>query len=167
MNLRTYTAVDRAACLALFDGNVPEYFLAIERAEYATFVDDERNRPYFVLEDECDGGRIVGCGGYLLVEKGREAWLSWGMVARDRHRQGLGRMLLLARLHRLCRLGSVRLVRIDTTQHSRGFFERHGFAAEHVTEPGYGPGMHRVDMTLRLDAARCRAIETQAAASVR
>lgn len=30
---------DRAACLALFDGNVPHVFTEAERAEFAAFVD--------------------------------------------------------------------------------------------------------------------------------
>jgi ribosomal protein S18 acetylase RimI-like enzyme len=41
------------------------------------------------------------------------------------------------------------MVQIDTSQRSKGFFEKHGFEAKNVTENYYAPGLHRVDMELR------------------
>jgi hypothetical protein len=53
LTLRAYRPA--AACLAIFDGNTPEYFAPHERGEYAAFLADEGSRPYFVVEDR--GGR--------------------------------------------------------------------------------------------------------------
>lgn len=167
MRLRHYTPADEAACLAIFDSNTPEYFARHERAEYQDFLAHQGNRPYFVVEDA--DGTVVAAGGYLRAAGGAEAWLTWGMVARHRHRRGLGRFLLVARLERLCRelsaSGGSLNVRLDTSQHTWPFFAREGFTTERITENGYAPGYHRYDMVLRLDATRCRSIRARAGQS--
>ena len=56
------------------------------------------------------------------------------------------------------RLDIVTLVHFDTAQHSRGFYERHGFVVERYTQDGYDPGIDPIDLTLRLTPERCRAI---------
>jgi GNAT superfamily N-acetyltransferase len=157
MKFRQYAPTDRDACLALFDSNVPEFFLESERDEFLGGIDHENVRTYFVVED--DRGQVVACGGYLLDEANGAVWITWGMVARNLQRQGIGTFLLASRLARLCELGFVKVVHLDTTQHSRGFYERHGFVAERFVENGYGPGMHRIDLILRLTAERCRSVQ--------
>ncbi|MDQ1158461.1 hypothetical protein QE385_002788 [Sphingomonas sp. SORGH_AS 950] len=44
----------------------------------------------------------------------------------------------------------VREVRLDTSQHSRAFYERLGFGTDGVTTGGCGPGLDRYDMILGL-----------------
>ena len=44
----------------------------------------------------------------------------------------------------------VTAVRLDTGQHTTGFYERFGFVIERVTPDGYAPGSHRHDMVLTL-----------------
>jgi hypothetical protein len=39
LSVRDYNARDRAACLALFDGNTPDFFAPEERDEYGRFLD--------------------------------------------------------------------------------------------------------------------------------
>ncbi|HJZ55334.1 MAG TPA: GNAT family N-acetyltransferase [Gemmataceae bacterium] len=148
MLLRDYTPADRAACLALFESSTPDYFLPYELAEFATFL-DALPGPYLVADD---AGRVIGCGGYRVA--GETAVLTWGMVARDRHRGGIGWQLLMARLARIAGDPMVRIVRLDTSQHSRGFFERAGFADTRVEPDGYGPGLHRHRMEFVLDSSR-------------
>lgn len=80
---------------------------------------------------------------------GRIAHFCWGMVDRTRHRQGIGTTLVRVRLHRAAQAG-VREVRLDTSQHSRAFYERLGFQAGSVMADGYGPGLDRCDMVLTL-----------------
>jgi len=81
-SFRPYTAADRAACLAIFDTNVPAYFAADERESFAAFLD--RGHDYYVL---CDGdGAPVGCGGVRVRPDGRTAILRWGMIRAERHR---------------------------------------------------------------------------------
>lgn len=146
-SFRAYTPADRVACLALFDGNTPAFFAEVERGDFATFLDQE-DKAYFVIED---GGRIVACGGYETEhDDAALACFCWGMVARDRHRMGLGERLARERLARIAADPRYTGVILDTTPMSRGFFERLGFTAVKTTPDGYAPGYDRIDMRLDL-----------------
>lgn len=148
VHVREYAPTDRQACLSVFDSNVPDFFRAFEREEFEDFLADLPG-PFVVLED--GSGRIVGCGGYAVEEGTRVADLCWGMIVRERHGAGLGRLLTRARLRRIAADGSVREVALRTSQHTTGFYERLGFETEHVVEDGFAPGLHRCEMRLRLD----------------
>ena len=143
--IRAYRADDRDACLALFDGNSAHYFAPSERADFAHFLDHEAAAWGFQVAEQ--DGRIVGCGGMAIDAEERTAHLCWGMVERHLHRQGIGTALVRTRLDRAAEAGA-RAVRLDTSQHSRAFYERLGFVSEGVTANGYGPGLDRVDMVL-------------------
>lgn len=147
MRVREYTPQDRGPCLAVFDSNVPEYFRDFERESFAAFLDDLPG-PYLVIED--DDGAIVGCGGYAVVPETRAADLCWGMVRRSLHGTGLGRLLTDARLDRIRRDPAAEAVALNTSQHTRGFYERRGFVTEKVTPDGFAPGLDRCDMRLVL-----------------
>lgn len=43
-------------------------------------------------------------------------------------------------------------VALDTSQHTRPFYERLGFRTVRVTPDAYAPGLHRYDMRLRKPA---------------
>jgi ribosomal protein S18 acetylase RimI-like enzyme len=81
------------------------------------------------------------------------AWagLTWGMVASGDQRKGIGSLLLRARLDRLMAGGATE-VRLDTSQHSRAFYEHHGFVVVSIEPDGYRPGLDRWNMQLTLDA---------------
>lgn len=142
--IRDYAPEDCAACIAMFAGNMPQFFAPHELTEFSEFL-DERPSDYFVVEQ---AGIVIGCGGFYTL--GEVGGLCWGMVHRDWHRRGIGWMLLTRRLHALRDRGVV-LVRLDTTQHSHGFFAKAGFKIMQITEHGYAPGMHRYDMELVLN----------------
>ncbi|HEX2080597.1 MAG TPA: GNAT family N-acetyltransferase [Longimicrobium sp.] len=154
MRVREYTRADRDACLAVFDSNVPAYFVAAEREAFAAFLDGLPG-PYLVVED--GAGAIVGCGGYAIAPETRTADLCWGMVARGRHGTGLGRLLLDARLDGIRADPRVDAVALNTSQHTRGFYERRGFVTERVVPDGFAPGLDRCDMRLVTAAGRERA----------
>ena len=147
VNVHPYTPQDRLACLGIFDGNTPEFFAPSERTEFAAFL-DAATENYLVLESA--NGVIIGCGGYYVKSAGGIAGLAWGMVARAWHKRGFGRVLLEARLLLLRRSPDAALVRVSTSQHSRGFFERCGFRAVRVVPDGYAPGIDRVELDLAL-----------------
>jgi ribosomal protein S18 acetylase RimI-like enzyme/predicted GNAT family N-acyltransferase len=150
--LRPWRPEDRALGSALFDSNVPRFFAVQERQDFIDFVDDLPG-PYFVLEDAA--GEAVGCGGYAAAEGDASvAVLCWGMVRADRHRAGLGTVLLTERLDRIAADPAFRSAAIETTQHSRGFFARHGFVQTRQVPDGFAPGMDLVEMTLNLEAYR-------------
>ena len=145
MRVRDYTPADRAACLAVFDSNMPKFFVPPERDEFAAFL-DALPGPYLVIEDE--SGTIVGCGGYAVEPGTGTADLCWGMVTRERHGTGLGRLLLHERIARVRADPDVAAVAMHTSQHTRSFYERAGFATEQVIPDGYAPGLDRCDMRL-------------------
>lgn len=147
MRVRDYQPSDRAACLVLFDSNVPKYFQLHERVEFAEFLDDLPG-PYLVLEEP--DRTIVGCGGYARESDGRIAHLCWGMVAADQQGRGLGQRLTEERIRRACADFELEVLGLDTSQRTRAFYERFGFVATRVTPDGYGPGLDRVDMRLAL-----------------
>jgi len=148
MKLRDYTPNDYAACIAIFDTNVGDYFVDGERQEFAEFL-SELPGPYLVVET--GSGEVVGCGGYALREDGRTVDLCWGMIARTHHGKGLGRVLTQERLKRIEKEPAVLSVLLGTSQHTAGFYERLGFVVEAHVPDGYAPGIDRCDMRLRLD----------------
>lgn len=147
-HVRPYCQEDREACLALFESNVPKYFAPEELKDFVSDLDDLK-WPYLVMEDE--NGKIVASGGYGAIgEDGTVAALCWGMVRRDLHRCGLGRRLLVERLKRIAAEPKFTRVTIETSQYSRGFFERFGFVAKRVCPDGFAPGLDLVEMELDL-----------------
>lgn len=145
-NLRKYSPDDREACLAVFDSNVPKFFVSRERAEFAAFLDDLPG-PYFVLEDESG---VVAAGGYAVNPGSATADLCWDMVRGDLHGSGFGRRLAEARLERIRREESVGAVTLCTSQHTRGFYARLGFVTMEVEPDGFFPGLDRYDMRLEI-----------------
>lgn len=161
VTLRHYEPRDRAACLALFDGNVPPFFAPDERADFEEFLDHPPG-VYLVVED--GRGTVVGCGGVTADPRTGLGELTWGMVARAEQGKGVGRFLLRARLFVLAERDKITRVRLDTSQHTRGFFEREGFVVQASTQNGYAPGLHRHEMALSLDPERRERIRHDAAA---
>jgi ribosomal protein S18 acetylase RimI-like enzyme len=153
---RPWRPGDRAACFALFDSNVPDFFHEDERAEFEAFLDDLPG-PYVVLER---AGEIVACGGYALrvgdldgepsARAGRIADLCWAMVRRDLHGLGLGRALTERRVTLALEDAAVEELALVTSQHTVGFYERLGFTTVSVEPDGFAPGLDRCTMRRRL-----------------
>ncbi|WP_164714212.1 GNAT family N-acetyltransferase [Chitinophaga rhizosphaerae] len=152
MTIRPYEPSDFDACVAAFKGNMPKYFLPEELEDYSNWLlnyakgipyKPEGVETYFVAEED---GRLVACGGVFLEKQNNIAGMVWGMVDNRLHRQGIGRRFLLYRIDYIRRECNTCNIKLDTTQHSRPFFEKYGFAVVKYTENGYGEGMHRYDM---------------------
>jgi ribosomal protein S18 acetylase RimI-like enzyme len=151
MNLRPYTTDDRAACLLLFDSNVPVYFDQSERRDFEEFLDHEECA-YFVVEDE--NGQIVGCGGYHLERETRLGSICYGMIANHLHGKGIGSFLLRERLKRLSQEleeGESILVYNQTSQHTAPFYEKFGFVTAKITQNAFAAGLHCYEMFLKLE----------------
>lgn len=142
--VRDFEGGDRAACMAIFESNVPDFFHATERDEFSGFLDDLPG-PYLVLGD---GEQIVACGGYAVGDGGAIADLCWGMVRRDLHGRGYGKHLTLLRVGLALEQPGVNAVLLNTSQHTRGFYEGVGFRLVSCAPDGYGPGLDRCDMRL-------------------
>ena len=141
---RPYQPSDREACLALFESNVPRFFHAGERQDFIEFLDAAESAYVVVTE----GDAVVGSGGFTLSDNGQVANLCWGMVRRDHHGQGLGALLLNARLQAIAANTSACFVRLATSQHTEGFYRRHGFQIQSVEKDGFALGLDEVEMRL-------------------
>lgn len=137
---RTYSLDDKNACLAIFDSNVPEYFSVRDRSEYGSFLERPPG-PYFVVEDT---GAVVACGGFAPHQTEPESViLCWGMVARDHHKTGLGRLLMSERLNRQT---TAKNIVLNTSQFTSGFYEQLGFKTFQIIRDGHGPGVDLYEM---------------------
>ena len=166
MVLRRYQDADRAACLAVFDSNMPKFFAAHEREGFAAFLGDLARFAvqYFVLVDASPRSRVIACGG--VGRRDDEARMCWGIVDGARHGEGLGRLLLLARLVLGAELGA-RRAGLDTIPSVAPFFEREGFVITGGEDDHYGPGIHRRDLLLRLDDATVSSLRARVSALVK
>jgi GNAT superfamily N-acetyltransferase len=146
---RPYVAEDFAACLAIFDSNVPTFFAPEERADFCQFLEsiDTEGWPYLVLTHH---GSVIACGGLSVEPERKRASLAWGMVYRAFHGRGLGTRLTQTRLAQARAIPGIAELILDTSQHTHGFYEKFGFTASKVTLDGFAPGLDRWDMTLRL-----------------
>ncbi len=143
---RSYQPSDREACLALFESNVPRFFHAGERQDFIEFL-DAAECAYVVVTE---GDAVVGSGGFTLSDNGQVANLCWGMVRRDHHGQGLGALLLRARLQAIAANTPACYVRLATSQHTAGFYQRYGFVVQSIQPDGFAPGLDEVEMRLSL-----------------
>lgn len=142
---KEYGPGDLDGCLAVFDTNVPGFFRLEERDGFLSFL-AELPGPYLVLPDA--SGQVLACGGYAVNLADRTADLCWGMVRRELHGRGLGRRLTVVRVDAVMRDPRVDEVRLHTSQHTVGFYERLGFETVEVRADEYAPGLHRCDMRL-------------------
>lgn len=142
MKIEPYSSLHRAGCLAVFDSNIDLYFADYERDEFVYFLDHETDAlPYFVI---LDGSVVVACGGYC--RKAESVSLTWGMVTRTLHGQGLGTRLTTYRLDRIATEYAGVPLTIETSQHSMGFYARAGLTVVEHIKDGYEPGLDRVLM---------------------
>lgn len=144
--LESYGSGHRDACVAIFEGNLPEFVTRRERGQFDTFLDIGGVR-YFVVKTA--GDVVVGCGGYH-IQPGA-ARLCWGLVERSLHRRGIGRFLLCSRLLRIYEQCGATAVTMDTSQLTSAFFEPFGFKVVDRIEHGYRAGLHKLEMELELD----------------
>ena len=154
LTIRPFSAEDGKSCLAIFDSNIPAFFTADERNEFAAFLDAGRSS-YFVAT--WNAGAPIGCGGYYLDQVEGFAGLCWGMVHRSWHRRGVGSALFDYRIAAIERLRSVTVVRVNTAPRTQGFFAARGFRVVSVVANGFAPGIDRVRMEKQLPLTRASA----------
>ena len=137
-----YSAVHREGCLAVFDSNADRYFAPFERDLFAEFLDARAlSEPFFVvLESE----RVIGCGGYYRQDG--TIYLNWGMIERSQHGRGHGRFLLDRRIEQIRTECVGQPIRIETTQHTQGFFRKNGFGEISCAPDGFAAGLDKVEM---------------------
>ncbi len=154
LGFRPYIVGDKETCMEIFMSNVPRYFGIEEADDFHRFLDAPVCDFFVVTQDD----KIVACGGHGYHDKKEAFILSWGMVRSDLHKHGLGRFLLAERLKKIYSDSGESFVKIETSQHSRGFFERFGFVVTNIIENYFAPGIDRVDMELLLTAEQYQSL---------
>ncbi|KDM93529.1 GNAT family N-acetyltransferase [Photobacterium galatheae] len=148
MEIVKYAAEHKNDCVLAFKSNLDKFFAAAELDEFITFLETQAlSSPYFVLIEE---GRVIGCGG-LSVYQGI-SYLCWGLVHRAYHRRGLGALLTEYRLDWIRAENLSDRVKIETSQHTQGFYARYGFDVTNVVHNGFGEGIDQVTMVLDLSS---------------
>ncbi len=144
LDFRPYQSTDRTACLSLFDANCPEFFAPNERQDYVDFLAD-RSAHYQValLED-----RIVGAFG-VLPDEPQGVALRWILLSPEWQGQGLGARIMTGAVG-LARSHGAATLYIGASHRSAPFFAKFGAYPTATIPDGWGPGMHRVDMLLKV-----------------
>lgn len=140
MKIVPYSAEYESDCLRIFASNVGEFFAASEFEGYQSYLNQYATElPYFVV---IESNEVIACGGYAMADG--MATLSWGMVDRNHQGKSVGKYLLHYRLNALFNDFGEIPPTIDTSQKTRGFYEKYGFTLTGVVKNGYGDGLDKV-----------------------
>ena len=144
VTFRGYLSTDKAACLELFDANCPEYFAPNERKDYENFLaaNPENYELCFVARP------LVGAFG-LMHDGAVDRNLRWVLLEPSSQGLGIGAMIMELVILNASESGA-RVVNIAASHKSAPFFAKFGSTKVTVTANGWGPGLDRVDMVLKL-----------------
>jgi hypothetical protein len=146
MDIKPYTPENFDSCVEIFQSNLDLYFADYELDEFKAFLKGTAYRSsYFVLLEK---GEVIGCGGY--EKYGDEIVLTWGMIQRNLHGQGYGQTLTQFRLNAIMAKYPNCTIRIDTSQHSQGFYLKQGFILQDIEKDGFAPGLDKFVMTYQI-----------------
>jgi GNAT superfamily N-acetyltransferase len=140
-----FSSLHYDACLRLFDENCPRFFAPNEREDYARFL---RTAPAGYRVALHDGDVIAAFGVVDSSSPGRRR-LSWILVATRAQGRGAGAAMMQEAV-RLAETSGASVLEIAASHLSAGFFARFGARNIRESENGWGPGMHRIDMELRI-----------------
>ncbi|WP_034707822.1 GNAT family N-acetyltransferase [Chryseobacterium luteum] len=135
----------RESCIEIFKSNLPKYFAEEELAQFENFLDDEIEENYYVIKIE---GLTVGCGGIFLDKSNDAAGLSWGMVHADYHHKGIGKFFTQYRIDMLKKTYPNITFKIETSQHTAGFYEKRGFKTVDIVPDGFSNGIDKYTMEM-------------------
>jgi GNAT superfamily N-acetyltransferase len=122
--IRAYTRVDVDACRSLYSLNEPGRF----PLGYLDLFTESLESPLYSFLVVESAGQVVAVGGICRAPDVRSGcWLVFGMVHPDRHREGFGTAMLLARLAALPRPTDRWWAFLSSAGGSSTFYERFGF----------------------------------------
>jgi predicted GNAT family N-acyltransferase len=146
MNITRYTSAHRQACLEIFESNQPRYFAEEEKSGFLEWLDGHTDdNPYFVVKDNDEA---IACGGIFLDAERNEAGLAWGMVHGRHHKRGYGKQFTLYRLALLRETWPDVVHKIETSQHTEGFYAKMGFRTVKTEKNGFADGIDKYTMHL-------------------
>lgn len=144
MQIIKYKHAYRENCIKIFKSNLPKFFAHEELQQFEAFLDQSVDQYYVVQIDD----RLIGCGGIFFDEKNDEVGLCWGMVDASYHGQRIGKVLTQFRLDLLKKLYTGKILKIDTSQHTAGFYEKNGFKIVDILLNGFGEGLDKYVMMI-------------------
>lgn len=147
--IRRYRPEDRAECLALFESNMPTFFVEKERTMFAEFLDG-RPGNYLVLEDS--EGCLVAAGGMALIEGG-EVSICWAFVDARKRGQSLIGVLFRVGLALAARLPGAVCLGFKTSMDNLPILAKEGWYVVREIHDYFRPSVH---LRCDLDEA-CRA----------
>ncbi|MDR6783713.1 putative GNAT family N-acyltransferase [Pedobacter africanus] len=147
MEILKYTPLFREKCIALFESNMPRFFAPEELPLFIDFLDNDIEDNYYVVEKNAE---IVACGGIFLDRETDEAGLSWGMVHIAEHKNGIGKLLTVYRINLLKEIYPGKVYKVDTSQHTEGFYLKRGFQTIAVVPDGFAKGIDKYVMKMNL-----------------
>lgn len=145
MTILKYTPDFKQKCIAVFESNMPKFFAQEELQLFVDFLDHEIEDNYYVAELD---GNIVACGGIFLDKVSDEAGLSWGMVHADQHKKGIGKAFTDYRINLLKKAYPDKVYKVDTSQHTAGFYLKRGFKTVEVIPDGFAKGLDKYVMKM-------------------
>jgi N-acetylglutamate synthase-like GNAT family acetyltransferase len=147
MKILKYTPVFKEKCVEIFESNMPKFFAIDELQSFIDFLEHDIDDNYYVVEKD---GEIVACGGIFLTDDGKEAGLSWGMVHVDQQGTGIGKFFTDFRIDLLKKTYPDKVYKVDTSQHTAGFYLKRGFETIEVIPNGFGKGIDKYVMKMGL-----------------
>lgn len=144
ITFRPYSFAERETCLSLFDANCPEFFAPNERADYSNFLDTTPSGYELCIAND----QVAGAFGLIGTGTLRRS-LNWIMLNPQFQGLGIG-SAVMARVTALAIVAGLETVDIAASHKSAPFFAKFGASTTGTIPDGWGPGMHRVDMSLSI-----------------
>ena len=145
VSIRSYSLSDKSSCLQIFDLNCPSFFSPNERYDYEAFLNREF-QDYKVLVQEHG---VIGAFGLSLTNP-KVGRLRWILLHPAFQGKGLGSHIM-TQVQAIAKAKKLEQVSIAASQHSAPFFAVYGAKTVEISPNGWGPGMHRHELTLRID----------------
>ena len=150
--IKLYLPEYKQALLDIFKSNMPLYFAEEELPLFSNFLDRDalERGPYSII---FENDVIVGCGGVALNQPTKytnepHVIMTWGMVDNNKHKQGLGKILLIHRIQQAKEIYPKIKIALGTTQHTFQFFEKYGFKTVFYEKDHWGKDLDLYQMEL-------------------
>lgn len=142
-SLRQYRQSDRRSLLEIFRLNTPLYFDLIQQKHFSEYLANHATT-YFVIT----GKKIIGGGGYHLSEDLQIGRLSWNLIHPDYRYRWFGTRITSHCLDLMKTHGSLRLIKVCTSQFAYQFYGRFGFQVVEIKRDFWGQGLDLYKMEM-------------------
>jgi len=147
ITFRSYELSDRTDLEEIFLLNTPKYFAPEELGDFLEYLDIFGDDYVVAVVD----GRIVGGGGYWIRTSDHQGGLSWAFLHPDFQGTGVGKALAVYRIEQIKASGGAKMILVETSQHSFGFYEKLGFKLLSQQPDYWAPGIDLYSAVLELE----------------